>query len=136
MTTLSDSPDDDRLADAAILEQALSLDRRLTRRAEVGRGMQLSADDVDLLVVSGALGAFRRWAEAQLEVDRAGALRMRRGQPPAPKVLPPPSPPRHGIRDMAKEDPALVARAAERLEMEAVEAILARGRKRPKASDS
>lgn len=132
MTTFSDSPDD-RLAAAALLERALSLDRRLTRRAEVGRGMQLTADDVDLLVVSGALGAVRRWAEAQLEEDRAGALRLRRSEPPAPKVLPPPPAPRRGMDRLAGEELALVARAAERMEAEAVEAILAAARERERA---
>ena len=35
------------------------LDRRLSRRIETGRGIQLSADDLDLLVTSGAYAVFR-----------------------------------------------------------------------------
>lgn len=45
------------------------LDRRLSRKLEMRRGIQLTADDLDLLVTTGAYETFRRAvAEYQREV--------------------------------------------------------------------
>ena len=35
------------------------LDRRLSRRIDTGRGIQLTSDDLDLLVTTGAIQTFR-----------------------------------------------------------------------------
>ncbi|MCH2238769.1 MAG: hypothetical protein MK060_12870 [Blastomonas sp.] len=52
------------------------LDRRLSRRIEQGKGMNLTADDLDLLVVSGAYEVLRAYA-AQYQRDQCRARNAR-----------------------------------------------------------
>ncbi len=57
----------------------LDLDRRLSRAVERGRTIQLSAKELDMLVLSGAIATFR---QAVTEQQRAAAL-ARSTTPPA-----------------------------------------------------